>query len=202
MSPAPSPSWGFARTGRLRRHASEHCGLPWPTVRSSTAPRQVCRAGLRAGPGTRASPATEPSHLSAALQHGWKIKAVPEKAWVTIPRVRGQRSSVPEQVHLHPQIWRTTTLSFVAGTRDHPVADRHGLCPHPPLRRCTGGRGFGPAIRKVTAAQLRSAAATARVGVGTGAPDRRVRRWSRGQPLRVGAPRPGLEEGLALCNRR
>lgn len=40
------------------------------------------------------------SHLSAALAHGWRLKCVPEQAWVTIPRTWGSRPA-PPQVRLH-----------------------------------------------------------------------------------------------------
>lgn len=40
------------------------------------------------------------SHLSAALHHKWKVKAVPEQAWVTVPRKWGSRA-VPPDVRLH-----------------------------------------------------------------------------------------------------
>ncbi|KGN32196.1 hypothetical protein N802_11285 [Knoellia sinensis KCTC 19936] len=40
------------------------------------------------------------SHLSAALHHGWKVKTVPDTAWVTVPRKWGARP-VPRDIHLH-----------------------------------------------------------------------------------------------------
>jgi very-short-patch-repair endonuclease len=33
------------------------------------------------------------SHLSAAVHHGWKVKAVPDAAWVTVPRHRRLRDA-------------------------------------------------------------------------------------------------------------
>lgn len=41
------------------------------------------------------------SHLSAALHHGWKVKTVPSKTWVTIPRKWGTLECDLADVHLH-----------------------------------------------------------------------------------------------------
>lgn len=41
------------------------------------------------------------SHLSAALHHGWKVKAVPDDTWVTLPRTRGALRQSTDGVHIH-----------------------------------------------------------------------------------------------------
>ncbi|MFW5470762.1 hypothetical protein ACOCJ4_12010 [Knoellia sp. CPCC 206435] len=41
------------------------------------------------------------SHLSAALLHGWPIKTVPDRTWVTVPRRRGALRIEVGPVHLH-----------------------------------------------------------------------------------------------------
>ncbi|MFW5472687.1 hypothetical protein ACOCJ5_05195 [Knoellia sp. CPCC 206450] len=41
------------------------------------------------------------SHVSAALHHGWKVKAVPEVTWVTLPRTRGALRTSTLGVHVH-----------------------------------------------------------------------------------------------------
>lgn len=110
---------GFARTRALRRRHTKRA------LRAAVANGQVVRLrhGRYAVPGFERDPGLALachgtlSHLSAALQHGWKIKAVPEKAWVTIPRVRGQRSSVPEQVHLHHADLADDDVVFRRGAR-------------------------------------------------------------------------------------
>jgi very-short-patch-repair endonuclease len=40
------------------------------------------------------------SHLSAAVHHGWKVKVVPDAAWVTVPRHR--RLRVEQRVGIRP----------------------------------------------------------------------------------------------------
>ena len=41
------------------------------------------------------------SHLSAALLHGWPVKTVPDRTWVTVPRRRGALRIEVGPVHLH-----------------------------------------------------------------------------------------------------
>lgn len=45
-------------------------------------------AGARGQRRAAAELAATLSHLSAAQQHGWELKAVPEVAWLTVPRNR------------------------------------------------------------------------------------------------------------------
>jgi len=193
---------GFARTRALRRRHTKRA------LRAAVANGQVVRLrhGRYAVPGFERDPGLALachgtlSHLSAALQHGWKIKAVPEKAWVTIPRVRGQRSSVPEQVHLHH-----------ADLADDDVVFRRGARVTIPLRTvmdCARILPFDDALAvadsalrsgKVTAAQLRSAAATAK-GPGS-AQVRRIAEFADGRaanPFESVLRALALEEGLAL----
>ena len=41
------------------------------------------------------------SHLSAALLHGWLVKTVPDRTWVTLPRRRGSLRTEVGPVRLH-----------------------------------------------------------------------------------------------------
>ena len=47
------------------------------------------------------------SHLSAAVHHGWKVKTVPDAAWVTIPRNRRLRPA--QRVDVIPRTGRPRT---------------------------------------------------------------------------------------------
>jgi hypothetical protein len=128
------------------------------------------------------------SHLSAALEHGLKVKSVPTEAWISIPRDRGTRRSVPAGVHLH-------RADLPSGT--HLVTS--------PLRTvidCARTLPFDEALavadsalraRKVTVGQLRHAAAAAR-GPGSVA----VRRVAQHADGRAANPLESVLRALAI----
>ncbi|HQV91218.1 MAG TPA: DUF559 domain-containing protein [Phycicoccus sp.] len=138
------------------------------------------------------------SHLSAALHHGLLVKTVPEQAWVTIPRDRGTRRSIPEGVSLH-----RGDLSGDTGPQS-----RHVTSVLRTVIDCARTLPFDEALtvadsalrsRKVTAAQL-TAAATAAKGPGS-AQVRRVADRADGRaanPLESVLRALAIEEGLIL----
>ena len=99
------------------------------------------------------------SHLSAALLHGWPVKTVPERTWVTLPRRRGALRTQVGEVHLHRSDLRE---------------DEHGSRVTTPLRTvldCARTLPFDEALavadsalrsREVGRTELREAAARAR----------------------------------------
>ena len=84
------------------------------------------------------------SHLSAALHHGWKLKQVPERPWITIPRNR-QRPDVDAELR-----WGSV----------RPVDQQHGVTrPVPTVIACARSCAYDEALAVADSA-LRSGAVT------------------------------------------
>jgi very-short-patch-repair endonuclease len=179
----------------------------WAELRALHAARRVRRsvtAGLvvRAARGRYVLPSTAAhlraaqrcsgvlSHLSAAQHHGWKVKVVPDRAWVT---VRLQRHLRGDQ--------RTGVVARRSDLADHEV--RHGVTS--PLRTvvdCARVLPFDEALtvadsalraRDVTRAELATAASAAE---GPGA--RQVRRVARLADGRAANPFESVLRALCI----
>ena len=151
----------------IRRLGRRRCG--------ASAPR---RAGTSCRPPpqqlvTAQSRSATLSHVSAAVHHGWKVKAVPDAAWVTVPRNRRLRAE--QRAGIRPR-WADLGPDDV----------RHGVTT--PLRTvldCARALPFDEALavadsalraRGIARAELREAAArAARARRPTGPPSGRPR---------------------------
>ena len=171
---------------------------PARLVRRAVAAGSIVRAtrGRYTLPSTAAQLATAQSrsavlsHLSAAAHHGWKVKTVPDAAWVTVPENRRLRPA--QRVGVLPR-WSDLPRSDV----------RHGVTT--PLRTvldCARGLPFDEALavadsalrsRDVTRAELSEAAAKA-VGPGS----RAVRRIAACADGRAANPFESVLRALCL----
>jgi len=136
------------------------------------------------------------SHVSAAVHHGWRVKVVPDAAWITVPRNRRLREA--QRIGVMPR-WADLTTDDV----------RHGVTT--PLRTvldCARALPFDEALavadsalraRDVTRAELNTAAAAAH-GPGSRAA-RRVARFADGRaanPFESVLRALCIEEGFEL----
>ena len=148
--------------------------------------RQVALPSLDSGRQAAASVGGTISHLSAALEHGWKVKAPPPCPTLTVPRNRRLPAGLPK-LELH---WARFAARRRGQRCDHSPADGRRLQSCLPARRkprCRGlGIAFGPG-RPGPVARRRSLVTTDRPHQSRLRRAPRVR--TRGQPVRIGAAR-------------
>ena len=126
--PGPAdPAFGRVRGGRARREGPLRAAVHGRAARDSAQSRSAVL-----------------SHLSAAVHHGWKVKTVPDAAWVTVRRHRRLRPmrSASGSSRACADLPRDDVLQ----RRDHPAAHRSRLRSGAALRRGARRRRLGPAI--------------------------------------------------------
>jgi very-short-patch-repair endonuclease len=130
------------------------------------------------------------SHLSAAVHHGWRVKTVPDAAWVTLPRNRRLRPGhlvgvVPRQADLPPADIRDGVTAPLRTVLD--------CCRSLPFDAALAVADSALRSRTVTRAELTEAASRA---AGPGA--RRVRRVAAHADARAANPFESVLRALSI----
>ena len=130
------------------------------------------------------------SHLSAAVHHGWKVKTVPDAAWVTIPRNRRLRPA--QRVDVIPRLADLAPYDVREGVTT-PLRTVLDCCRSLPFDDALAVADSALRSRAVTRAELAAAAARA---AGPGA--RRLRRVAAHADARAANPFESVLRALTI----